>query len=170
MHENDATTIEGGIPPRHNVIQPLEYYTWRIDFVGTDFTPIREFRNVANDEEMEAIEDAHPNPIGGSSPMRALSSSNRYIQFLPLVPLPTTLIGNASLNNHEAIVVYISHIFIMKEKLRDKLGLTTLKNHFQFNVSKLTTHRFEAKCIVKGCKWRIRVIRTITMPIFDLHV
>ncbi|KAJ4705157.1 MuDR family transposase [Melia azedarach] len=159
VYEDDRTTMEGGISQsRHNIVQPPAYSSFEPNFVGTDVGVEREFRNVADEEETEVL-NVCPSLVFRSSPVRAPSSSNQYMRFLPRISSDSTVVGDASSSNRQAVEVCVGHIFSTKQELRDKLGLMALNNHFQFRVYKSTRSRFEAKCIMEGCKWRIRAIK-----------
>ncbi|KAJ4720302.1 hypothetical protein OWV82_008156 [Melia azedarach] len=152
VYEDDITTMERGISqPRHHVVQPPVYNSCEPDFVGINFGVERELRNVADEEETE-VPNAYPTPVYRSSPMRASSSSNQYIRFLSPITTVSIVTGNASSSNREAPEVCVWHIFSTKQELQDKLGLMASNNHLQFRDSKSTTKRFEAKCILEGCK------------------
>ncbi|KAK1566579.1 hypothetical protein Q3G72_001611 [Acer saccharum] len=79
-----------------------------------------------------------------------------------LVPLPCALF---SINSGEVaprpvdLCIAVGELFESKQQLQSQLGRYSLEQWFQIRVMKSDTTRYQARCIVKECNWRLRAVK-----------
>lgn len=103
------------------------------------------------------------NPICESSSMAFPTSSNQYIQPLPVVP-PSTTIARDAFSTNKSEDVSIRQIFNTKQKLCDRLSMMAIqatKNNLRF--SSLIQGVFRRNVLLKSVSGGFGLLRTRTI-------
>ncbi|TXG50204.1 hypothetical protein EZV62_022728 [Acer yangbiense] len=108
-------------------------------------------------------------PIPDRVPNR---SDDQFVYVQRLVPPPCALY---SMNSGEVaprpvdMCIAVSELFESKKQLQSQLGGYSLKKGFQIRVMKSDTTRYQVRCIVEECNWRLRAVKVGNSDYFQIR-
>ncbi|TXG54834.1 hypothetical protein EZV62_020090 [Acer yangbiense] len=108
-------------------------------------------------------------PISDRVPNR---SDDQFVHVQRLVPPPCALY---SMNSGEVaprpvdMCIAVGELFESKKQLQSQLGRYSLKKGFQIRVMKSDTTRYQVRCIVEECNWRLRAVKVGNSDYFQIR-
>ncbi|KAK2642515.1 hypothetical protein Ddye_024278 [Dipteronia dyeriana] len=119
------------------------------------------FHDTIENENVYVHEVSEPqfDPIFDQVP---IWSDNQFTHIQRLVPPPS---ASYSINFGEVapkpvdICIATGELFESKQQLQSQLGRYAFANRFQIRVMKSDPTRYQVRCIVEECKWRLRAVK-----------
>ncbi|KAK2641682.1 hypothetical protein Ddye_023445 [Dipteronia dyeriana] len=89
-----------------------------------------------------------------------------------LVPPLCTFYSNNSgevAPRHVTMCLEVGELFLSKKQLKSQLGNYAFANRFQIRVFKSDTTRYQVRCIVEDCNWRLRATKVQNSDYFQIR-
>ncbi|KAK3222221.1 hypothetical protein Dsin_009246 [Dipteronia sinensis] len=99
-------------------------------------------------------------------------SKDQFAHVQRLVPPPCALY---SINSSEVaprpvnMCIAVGELFESKQQLQSQLGRYTFANRFQIRVMKSDITRYQVRCIVEECNWRLRAVKVANSDYFQIR-
>ncbi|KAK3189673.1 hypothetical protein Dsin_029234 [Dipteronia sinensis] len=152
-----------------------------LDDIREGFTPIANidtssphhfsFQGTTSNQHIPVHDETRPpfNYNGERVPNRY---DEQFAHVQRLVPPPCAFY---SINSGEVpprpgtIRLEVGELFPSKKQLQSQVGSYALANRFQIRVFKSDTTRYQVRCIVEDCNWRLRVTKVHNLDYFQIR-
>ncbi|KAK2653338.1 hypothetical protein Ddye_013194 [Dipteronia dyeriana] len=129
------------------------------------------FHDTTENENVSVHEVSEPQ-FDSISDQVPICSDDQFTYIQRLVPPPS---ASYSINFGEVaptpvdMCLAVGELFESKRKLQSQLGRYAFANRFQIKVMKSDPTRYQVRCIVEECKWRLHAVKVANSIYFQIR-